>query len=160
MVDLLSCSIHYYKWSIKGSSYSEIVHFTFTVPLLVYVGLEFGSYVLTVVTFSISSVCFVFRGSCLLTCLLGCNIADLALLFIAYCLHWHSSPCFTLKLIHVTVSFFFFKVYLFYALECFTCMYVCALLFAWYPRDQQVPNPLELELQIVVSHYLGAGNQT
>jgi hypothetical protein len=39
-------------------------------------------------------------------------------------------------------------------------MYVCALLFAWYPRDQQVPNPLELELQIVVSHYLGAGNRT
>ena len=45
--------------------------------------------------------------------------------------------------------------------ECFACMYICTLYAYRVHRDQKRgSDPLELELQMVVGHHVGAGNQT
>ena len=47
--------------------------------------------------------------------------------------------------------------FFFYVPECFACMYVCTLYMC--PGALSC-SPLQLGLQMVVSHYVGAGNQT
>jgi hypothetical protein len=45
--------------------------------------------------------------------------------------------------------------------ECFACMYICTLYAYRVHRDQKRgSDPLELELQMVEGHHVGAGNQT
>ena len=55
---------------------------------------------------------------------------------------------FMLILLLFLVCFFFNGLFLFYMLWCFACMYVCA----------RLSDPLELEIQTVVSCYVVVGN--
>lgn len=44
---------------------------------------------------------------------------------------------------------------------CLGCMYICVSCVCLVSEDQRrASDPLDLELHVVVSHYVGAGNQT
>jgi len=74
-----------------------------------------------------------------------------------------SSPCLLfLKNIFI-YSFFKDLTFLSYVCRCFTCMLVCACMYAWCSRrvnQEWVSDPPELELQAVVSCLAGSGNGT
>ena len=53
----------------------------------------------------------------------------------------------------------YFILLLFYVYECIACMYVsAAMLCSTYGSQKRVSDPREVELQIVVSHHVDAGN--
>ena len=72
-------------------------------------------------------------------------------------------PCFSLLLSVFLMIFLcddtFESLFLFYVCEYFACMYVCVSYFAL-TGPKRVPELLELEFQMFVSHHVGAGNRT
>lgn len=57
-----------------------------------------------------------------------------------------------------TLMIFFLLIYLFLICECFACLYVYALCTCTSCRSQRrISDPLELDLQKVVSHQVDAG---
>lgn len=67
---------------------------------------------------------------------------------------------FTLR--KVRSYFLFWRLILFYACECFACMYVYALceLFGACEGHKRASDALEIELWMAVNHHVGAGNWT